>query len=49
MAKLNDKNATGQIEAGYYGQGVVGLSITRADMATFLLDQVTNLTSTPLR
>jgi uncharacterized protein YbjT (DUF2867 family) len=44
VAKLNDKNATGQIKAGYYGHGVVGLSITRADMATFLLDQAANLT-----
>jgi hypothetical protein len=44
VAKLNDKNATGQIKAGYYGYGVVGLSITRADMATFLLDQAANLT-----
>jgi putative NADH-flavin reductase len=44
VAKLNDKKATGQVKAGYYGHGVVGLSITRADMATFLLDQVANLT-----
>jgi putative NADH-flavin reductase len=43
VAKLNNKNATGQIKAGYYGHGVVGLSITRADMAAFLLDQVVNL------
>lgn len=44
VAKLNDKNAAGQIRAGYYGHGVVRLSITRTDMAAFLLDQVTNLT-----
>jgi putative NADH-flavin reductase len=44
VAKLNDKKAAGRIKAGYYGHGVVGLSITRADMATFLLDQVGNLT-----
>jgi len=44
VAKLNNKNATGQIKVGYYGHGIVGLSITRADMATFLLDQVANLT-----
>lgn len=44
VAKLNDKKATGQIKAGFYGRGVVGLSVTRADMAAFLLDQVANLT-----
>jgi putative NADH-flavin reductase len=44
VAKPNDKKAAGQIKAGYYGRGLVGLSITRADMAAFLLDQVANLT-----
>jgi putative NADH-flavin reductase len=44
VAKLNDKKPVGQIKAGYYGHGDVGLSITRADMAAFLLDQATNLT-----
>jgi putative NADH-flavin reductase len=44
VAKLTDKKTAGQIKAGYYGHGVVGLSITRADMATFLLDQAANLT-----
>jgi putative NADH-flavin reductase len=44
VAKLNDKKPAGQIKAGYYGHGDVGLSITRADMAAFLLDQATNLT-----
>jgi putative NADH-flavin reductase len=44
VAKLNDRKATGQIKAGYYGHGVVGLSITRADMAAFLLDQVASET-----
>jgi putative NADH-flavin reductase len=44
VAKLNDKNAAGQVKAGYYGHGVVGLSITRADMAAFLLGQVADLT-----
>jgi nucleoside-diphosphate-sugar epimerase len=43
VARLNDENATGQVKAGYYGHGVVGLSITRADMAAFLLDQAANL------
>jgi hypothetical protein len=35
---------SGQVKAGYYGHRVVGLSITRADMAAFLLDQAANLT-----
>ena len=44
VAKLNNNDATGQVEAGYYGHGVVGLSITRADMAAFLLEQAANST-----
>jgi putative NADH-flavin reductase len=44
VAKLNDQEATGRIKVGYYGQGVVGLSITRADMAAFLLGQAVNPT-----
>jgi putative NADH-flavin reductase len=44
VAKLNDKKAAGQVKAGYYGHGAVGLSISRADLAAFLLDQVANLT-----
>ncbi|MCA1221567.1 NAD(P)-dependent oxidoreductase [Streptomyces sp. 8L] len=44
VAKLNDRPATGDIKAGHYGQGVVGLSISRADMAAFLLGQVTDRT-----
>ena len=43
VAKLNNNDATGQVKTGYYGHGVVGLSITRADMAAFLLDQAANL------
>ncbi|HVT69206.1 MAG TPA: NAD(P)H-binding protein [Trebonia sp.] len=27
VARLTDKNAAGQVRAGYYGHGVVGLSI----------------------
>ncbi|MFJ9633916.1 NAD(P)-dependent oxidoreductase [Streptomyces sp. NPDC101175] len=42
VAKLNDKAAHGNIKVGNYGHGVVGVSITRADMAAFLLAQVTN-------
>jgi putative NADH-flavin reductase len=44
VAKLNDNDAAGQVKAGYYGHGAVGLSTTRTDMAAFLLDQAANLT-----
>lgn len=44
VAKLNDKPATGDIKVGHYGHGVVDLSISRADMAAFLLGQVTDET-----
>ncbi|KIF77928.1 hypothetical protein QR77_37090 [Streptomyces sp. 150FB] len=44
VAKLNDKPATGAIKVGHYGHGVVDLSISRADMAAFLLSQVTDET-----
>ncbi|MFF1924226.1 NAD(P)-dependent oxidoreductase [Streptomyces sp. NPDC058221] len=44
VAKLNDRPATGDVKAGHYGHGVVGLSISRADMAGFLLSQVTDET-----
>ncbi|MEW9531279.1 NAD(P)-dependent oxidoreductase [Microbispora sp. NPDC049125] len=44
VAKLNDGPATGHVKVGAYGHGVVGLSITRADMAAFLLDQVSDTT-----
>jgi putative NADH-flavin reductase len=42
VAKLNDKTGTGNIKTGHYGHNIVGLSITRADMAAFLLNQVTD-------
>jgi uncharacterized protein YbjT (DUF2867 family) len=44
VARLNNGDAAGHVKAGYYGRGVVGLSISRADMAAFLLDQAANLT-----
>lgn len=44
VAKLADKPALGQIKSGYYGRHQVGLSITREDMATFLLSQITDST-----
>ena len=43
VAKLTDKPATGRIMVGNYGQGVVGLSISRADLAAFLLAQVSDV------
>lgn len=42
VARLNDEPATGDVRAGYYGHGVVGLSISRADMAAFLLGRATD-------
>ncbi|MFI0940662.1 NAD(P)-dependent oxidoreductase [Streptomyces sp. NPDC021020] len=42
VAKLNDKPARGDVKVGNYGHGVVGLSLTRADMAAFLLSQVSD-------
>lgn len=44
VARLNSHPATGRVKAGHYGHGVVGLSITRADMAAFLLGQVSDTT-----
>lgn len=44
VAKLNDAPATGEVKVGHYGHGVVGLSLSRADMAAFLLAQVTDTT-----
>ncbi|MFD6275103.1 NAD(P)-dependent oxidoreductase [Streptomyces sp. NPDC060209] len=42
VAKLTDEAPTGRINVGHYGHGTVGLSITRADMAAFLLGQVSD-------
>ena len=39
VARLTDDPPTGNIKVGYYGDGKVGISITRADMAAFLLGQ----------
>ncbi|WP_328718693.1 NAD(P)H-binding protein [Streptomyces sp. NBC_00247] len=44
VAKLDNGPATGEIKVGHYGHAVVGLSLSRADMASFLLGQVTDLT-----
>ncbi|MFE4967960.1 NAD(P)-dependent oxidoreductase [Streptomyces sp. NPDC056660] len=42
VAKLNDKPVGGNVKVGNYGHGIVGLSISRADMAAFLLAQVSD-------
>jgi hypothetical protein len=42
VARLTDDLPTGDITVGYYGDGKVGLSIGRADMATFLLGQTSD-------
>jgi nucleoside-diphosphate-sugar epimerase len=50
VAKLTNDPPTGQLKIGYYGHGTVGLSVTRADTAAFLLSQTsdtTNLHSAP--
>jgi len=39
VAKLKNGSGSGRVKVGYYGHGVVGLSIARADLASFLLDQ----------
>jgi hypothetical protein len=42
VARLNDRPASGDVTVGHYGRGIVGLSTSRADLAAFLLDQVTD-------
>ncbi|MFI7278346.1 NAD(P)-dependent oxidoreductase [Streptomyces sp. NPDC049879] len=44
VARLADGPPTGQVRAGHYGHGAVGMSIRRADLAAFLLGQVTDRT-----
>jgi putative NADH-flavin reductase len=40
FSQPTDKPATGSVRAGFLGVDKVGMAITRADIATFLLDQV---------
>ncbi|MDQ3741434.1 MAG: SDR family oxidoreductase [Actinomycetota bacterium] len=42
FSQPTDKPATGAVRAGFLGTDKVGMAITRADIATFLLDQVTD-------
>ncbi|GII77796.1 hypothetical protein Sru01_27780 [Sphaerisporangium rufum] len=44
VAKLNDRPAGGDVKVGHYGHGVLSLSTSRADLAAFLLGQVTDRT-----
>lgn len=40
VAILNDKPQSNNVRSGYLGHGIVSVSISRADMAAFLLQQV---------
>lgn len=44
VAGLTDNAASNNVKSGYLGQGIVGFSTSRADMAAFLLSQVTDTT-----
>lgn len=44
VAGLNNNAKSGSVKAGYLGRGVIGFQTSRADMAHFLLDQVTDTT-----
>jgi putative NADH-flavin reductase len=39
---LTNRPKTGKLRIGYYGQGRIGLFLSRADMAAFMLEQVTD-------
>ena len=40
LAALNNKPKSGKVKAGYVGTGEVGMSISRADIADFMLKQI---------
>jgi len=40
VPRLTDNPATGRIVAGFWGQEGIGSSLTRADLAAFMLDQL---------
>ncbi|MER0241289.1 NAD(P)H-binding protein [Streptomyces sp. HSW2009] len=42
VAKLNDEAASGNVKVGHYGHGAVDLSLSRADLAAFLLTQTSD-------
>jgi len=43
LAILNNKPKSGKVKTGYVGTGEVGTQISRADIADFMLKQITNL------
>ena len=40
LAALNNKPKSGKVKVGYVGTGEVGMSISRADIADFMLSQI---------
>ena len=42
LTTLNNKTKSGKVRVGYLGKGEVGLRISRADLAEFMLKQVQN-------
>ncbi|MGN7818915.1 NAD(P)-dependent oxidoreductase [Chitinophaga sp. 22536] len=44
VAGLTDKAKSGNVKSGYLGHGIVGFSTSRADMADFILNQITHPT-----
>lgn len=40
---LNNKPRSGKVKVGYFGKGVIGTQLSRADMAEFMLAQVKDL------
>jgi hypothetical protein len=40
LASLNNKPKSGKVKVGYVGTGEVGMSISRADIADFMLKQI---------
>lgn len=41
IPNLKDGPATGQVDAGWYGKTKLGMTLSRGNLATFLVDQVT--------
>ncbi|HWL00413.1 MAG TPA: NAD(P)H-binding protein [Parapedobacter sp.] len=44
VAGLTNKPKSVEVKSGYLGQGIIGFQTSRADMATFILNQVTDKT-----
>jgi putative NADH-flavin reductase len=42
LTMLNNRSKTGKVKVGYVGKGEIGPSISRADLADFMLKQVEN-------